>query len=203
MVASLELQWRWAEDAMKLPQELHTERLLLRRWRSADREPFAALNADPRVMEHFPALLSREESDAAADRIEAHFERHGFGLWAVELAGVTPFAGFIGLCVPRCEAHFTPCVEIGWRLAADYWGHGLATEGARAALAFGFESLRLEEIVSYTVPDNLRSRRVMEKLGMTHQPTDDFDHPLLPAGHRLSRHVLYRIARSAFRWERP
>jgi RimJ/RimL family protein N-acetyltransferase len=178
---------------------LHTQRLLLRHWRPADREPFAAMNADPRVMEHFPATLSRDESDARADRIEAHFEQHGFGLWAVEVLGVSPFAGFVGISVPCLEAHFTPCVEIGWRLAADYWGRGYATEGARAALAFGFSVLGLEEIVSYTVPANLRSRRVMEKLGMTHQASDDFDHPLLPAGHRLSRHVLYRLARGDFR----
>lgn len=177
-----------------LPQELRTERLLLRRWRPADREPFAALNADPRVMEFFPGLLSREDSDALVARIEAHFDRHSFGLWAVEVVGVTPFAGFVGLSVPRFEAPFTPCVEIGWRLSTDTWGHGYATEGARAALAFGFGALGLEEVVSFTVPHNLRSRRVMEKLGMTHHPDEDFDHPLLPAGHPLSRHVLYRIA---------
>jgi len=180
-----------------LPRELRTDRLLLRRWRLADRVPFAALNADPRVMEYFPGPVSREESDAMAARIEAHFEQHGFGLWAVEIADITPFAGFIGLNVPRFEAHFTPCVEIGWRLAAEFWGQGFATEGARAALAFGFETLRLDEIVSITVPANRRSRRVMEKLGMTHDASGDFDHPLLPEGHRLRRHVLYRIARPA------
>ncbi len=180
---------------MSLPLELRTERLLLRRWRAEDRAPFAAMNADPRVMEHFPALLSREESDARVGRIEAHFAEHGFGLWATEIVDVTPFAGFIGLSVPRFAAPFTPCVEIGWRLAADHWGHGYATEGARAALVFGWESLGLAEIVSFTVPGNLRSRRVMEKLGMTHDPRDDFDHPLLPEGHALRRHVLYRMAR--------
>ena len=179
-----------------LPQELRSERLLLRRWRPSDRAAFAAMNADPRVMEHFPAVLSREESDAAADRIEAHFDKHGFGLWAVEIVGEATFAGFIGLSVPRFEAHFTPCIEVGWRLATDYWGRGLATEGARAAVEFAFENLGLEQIVSYTVPANIRSRRVMEKLGMTHDPSDDFDHPLLPAGHPLRRHVLYRLARA-------
>jgi RimJ/RimL family protein N-acetyltransferase len=182
---------------MSLPQELRTDRLRLRRWRSADREPFAALNADPRVMEHFPALLSRDESDARADRIQAHFDQHGFGLWAVEIVDVAPFAGFIGLSIPGFEAHFMPCVEIGWRLAAEYWGRGLATEGAGAALAFGFEALGLEEIVSYTATGNLRSRRVMERLGMTHHPSDDFDHPLLPSGHPLRRHVFYKITRRA------
>jgi RimJ/RimL family protein N-acetyltransferase len=124
--------------------ELRTERLLLRHWRPADRDGFAAMNADPRVMEHFPALLSREESDARVERIETHFQQHGFGLWAVEVPGFVPFAGFIGVNVPPFEAHFTPCVEIGWRLAAEYWGHGYATEGARAALAFGFERLGLK-----------------------------------------------------------
>jgi RimJ/RimL family protein N-acetyltransferase len=153
---------------VSLPQELRTERLLLRRWRPEDRAPFAALNADPRVMEHFPALLSREESDALAARIETHFAQHGFGLWAVEVPGVTPLAGFVGLSIPRFEAHFTPCVEIGWRLAAAQWGCGYATEAALAAMKFGFDVLTLEEIVSFTATGNLRSRRVMEKLGMTH-----------------------------------
>ncbi len=172
------------------PFALRTERLLLRRWTGSDREPFAALNADPRVMEHFPALLTPQESAAMIARIEEHFERHGFGLWAVEIPGAAPC---VGLSVPRFEARFTPCIEIGWRLAADYWGRGYATEAARAALAFGFETLGLAEILSFTATENARSRRVMERLGMTHDPADDFDHPLLPAGHRLRRHVLYRL----------
>jgi RimJ/RimL family protein N-acetyltransferase len=167
---------------------------LLRRWLPDDRVPFARLNSDPRVLEFFPGTLSREESDALADRIEAHFERHGFGLWAVEIPEIAPFAGFVGLAIPRFEAHFTPCVEIGWRLDAEHWNHDYATEGARAALEFGFVSLHLEEIVSFTVPGNLRSRRVMEKIGMTRSPGDDFDHPALPEGHPLRRHVLYRLA---------
>jgi RimJ/RimL family protein N-acetyltransferase len=178
-----------------LPREIVTARLWLRRWRLEDRAPFAAMNADPRVMEHFPGLLSREASDAMVDRIYAHFEKHGFGLWAVEVLDSAVFAGLIGLAVPRFEAAFTPCVEIGWRLAAEHWGHGYATEGARAALAFGFDTLGLQEVLSFTVPGNVRSRRVMEKLGMTHHPDEDFDHPLVPDGHRLRRHVLYRIAR--------
>jgi RimJ/RimL family protein N-acetyltransferase len=180
---------------MTLPQEIHTDRLHLRRWRLDDRVLFARLNANPQVMEFFPALLSREESDAVADRIELHFRTHGFGLWAVEIPGVTSFAGFIGLAIPRIETAFTPCVEIGWRLDADYWNRGYATEGARAALDFGFNSLQLQEILSYTVPANVRSRRVMEKIGMVHSPTEDFDHPLLPEGHPLRRHVLYRLRR--------
>jgi RimJ/RimL family protein N-acetyltransferase len=180
---------------MNLPQELQSARLCLRRWRPEDREPFAKLNADPRVMEFFPGLLSREESDARVDRNEAHFQRHGFGVWAVEIPGITSFAGFIGLTIPTFQTHFTPCFEIGWRLAAEYWNRGYATEGARAVLQFGFESLQADEIVSFTVPANLRSRRVMEKLGMTRSASDDFDHPSLPDGHPLRRHVLYRLAR--------
>jgi RimJ/RimL family protein N-acetyltransferase len=180
---------------MSLPREIRTDRLLLRRWRAADREPFALVNSDPAVMEYFPAVLSGDESDAFAARIEAGLAERGFGLWAVEVPGVTSFAGFIGLTHPRFEAHFTPCVEIGWRLAKNCWGLGYATEGARAALRFGFDQLGLAEIVSFTVIANARSRRVMEKIGMTHRPADDFDHPLLPEGHPLRPHVLYRIAK--------
>jgi RimJ/RimL family protein N-acetyltransferase len=177
--------------------ELRTERLLLRHWRPSDRAPFAALNADPVVREFLPGLLTRAESDAAVDRIEQHFTEHGFGLWAVEVPGVTDFAGFIGLSVPKFETRFTPCIEIGWRLATDFWGHGYAPEGARACLSFGFDQLGQREFFSFTVPENVRSRRVMEKLGMTRDPADDFDHPSLPAGHPLRRHVLYRIQRPA------
>lgn len=178
---------------MSLPREIRTERLWLRRWRDADRQPFAALNADPRVTEYLGAL-SREESDRLVGRIEAQFALRDFSMWAVEIPGVAPFAGFVGLSVPHFQAHFSPCVEIGWRLGAEHWGYGYATEGARAALAFGFEELGLEEIVAFTVPGNVRSRRVMEKLEMIHKPEDDFDHPSLPDGHPLRRHVLYRIA---------
>jgi RimJ/RimL family protein N-acetyltransferase len=171
---------------------LGTERLILRRWRDSDRQPFADINADPRVMEHFPSTLTREESDRFLDRIEAHFDRYGFGLWAAELRQDASLAGFVGLAVPGFEAPFTPCVEIGWRLSANHWGRGLATEGAREVLRVAFEELALDEIVSMTVPANQRSRRVMEKLGMTRNPGDDFDHPNLPPGHPLQRHVLYR-----------
>jgi RimJ/RimL family protein N-acetyltransferase len=180
---------------MTLPRELRTDRLLLRRWRPSDREPFAKLNSDPKVVEFLPAPMSREESDAIADRIEARFESSGFGLWAVEIPGIAPFAGFIGLSIPRFEAHFTPCTEIGWRLAAEHWGKGYATEGAKAALEFGFRWLQLAEIVSFTSVANVRSWRVMEKIGMTHSPSDDFDHPVLAEGHSLRRHVLYRAQR--------
>lgn len=179
---------------MALP-ELTTARLKLRVWRDADRAPFAALNADPKVMEHFPALLSPTESDAMMERIVGHFERHGFGLWAVEIPGVSPFAGFIGLNVPVFSAPFMPCTEIGWRLTADCWGRGYAREGAAAVLKWAFEVQRMAEIVSFTVPDNVRSRRVMEVIGMTQDLAGDFDHPLVAVGHRLRRHVLYRLAR--------
>jgi RimJ/RimL family protein N-acetyltransferase len=177
------------------PPELKTDRLLLRRWRPSDREPFAAMNADPRVMEHFLAPLSREESDAAAARIARHFDDHGFGLWSVEVPGVVRFAGFVGLSVPAFAAPFMPCVEVGWRLMPDCWGRGYATEGARAALAFGFDTLGLAEIVSFTTATNTRSRRVMERLGLTHDVSDDFDHPAFPLDHPLRRHVLYRLRR--------
>lgn len=185
------------QEAMSASREIHTERLCLRHWRAEDRPLFAKLNGDPRVMEFMPALLSRAESDALADRIETHFQRHGFGLWAVEIPEVAPFVGFVGLTIPRFEAVFTPCVEIGWRLDAEFWNRGYATEGARAALEFGFQQLHLDEIVSFTVPANARSRRVMEKIGMTHSANDDFEHPLLPEGHSLRRHVLYRLKRPA------
>lgn len=175
---------------------IETDRLILRRWRESDREPFARMNADPRVMEHFPALLSADESRRMIERAEEHFLRHGFGWCAAELREERAFIGFIGLFVPAFETHFTPCVEIGWRLAADYWGRGLATEGARATVDYAFHTLGLPGIVSFTVPANLRSRRVMEKLGMTRDPADDFDHPRIPEGHPLRRHVLYRLAAS-------
>jgi ribosomal-protein-alanine N-acetyltransferase len=174
-----------------------TERLLLRRWRDDDRAPFAALNADPEVMRHFPARLSREESDALIDRAEQHFERHGYGLWALERRDTGAFIGFTGLAVPRFEAHFTPAVEVGWRLARSAWGAGYASEAARAALAVGFGKAGLEQIVSFTVPANTRSRAVMTRIGMTHDPRDDFDHPGLPEGHPLRPHVLYRIRRAS------
>ncbi len=179
---------------------LRTSRLVLRPWRSEDLPAFAAINADPRVMEFFPKVLDQAESDAMTTRVRTHFERRGFGLWAIEVVGAVDFIGFTGLCVTGFEAHFTPCVEIGWRIAYDHWGRGYATEAARAAVKFGFQDLRLEEIVSFTVPDNLRSRRVMERLGMTHSSADDFEHPNLPGGHPLRRHVLYRLSREA--WKR-
>jgi RimJ/RimL family protein N-acetyltransferase len=179
---------------MPWPTEpVRTARLVLRAWMDADNEPFAEMNADPEVMAHFPAVLSREESDAIAGRIRKHFDERGFGPWAVELPGDAPFIGFVGLMAPSFEAHFTPCVEVGWRIARAHWNKGYATEGARAALLLGFGELGLREIVSMTVPANVRSRRVMEKLGMKRDPKGDFDHPRIPKGSPLERHVLYRI----------
>jgi len=178
---------------------LATERLLLRPWRESDRLPFQRLNADPRVMEFMPARLSAPESDQLMDRIEEHFEHCGFGLFAAELLENQTLVGYIGLAVPIFDAPFMPAVEIGWRLAAEYWGRGLATEGARAVLRYAFEDLALSSLVSFTAPKNLRSIKVMEKLGMVHDPGDDFDHPRLPEGHPLRRHVLYRLDREAWR----
>ena len=169
-----------------------TEHLLLRPWRDEDWEPFARLNADPRVMEFFPGVLTRPESDQVVQRILTHHEERGFGPWAVSLPDEADFIGFIGLFQVPFEAGFTPAVEVGWRLAYDFWNKGYATEGARAALKYGFETLHLNEIVSFTAVNNLRSRRVMEKIGMYHDEKSDFDHPKLPEGHALRRHVLYR-----------
>ena len=177
---------------------VETERLVLREFLERDRAPFAALNADARVMEHFPSALTREESDELVDRIGQRWAEDGLGLWAVERRDDGAFLGFTGLAPPRFEAVFTPCVEVGWRLAAEAWGHGYATEAARAALAFGFEVRGLDEILSWTVPANLRSRAVMERIGMTHDPADDFDHPNIAVGSPLRRHVLYRLSRE--RW---
>lgn len=172
---------------------LTTERLRLRHWTPADRAPFAALNADPVVMEHFPRLLSRAESDAAADRIDAFLRSHPYGLWAVETEEM-PFIGFVGLSEPG----FRPGVEVGWRLARAAWGRGYATEAARAALDHAFDTVGLGEVYSMTATTNLRSMRVMERLGMTRDPADDFDHPKL-RGHPLERHVLYRVSANSRR----
>lgn len=178
---------------------LCTERLLLRRWRTADRTPFAAMNADPRVMEHFPTALSRAESDAFVDRMEAALDRDAYGLWAIEVAATGEFIGFTGLSVPSFEAHFTPAVEVGWRLVRHAWGNGYASEAARAALAHGFDGAGLEEIVSFTTVANARSQAVMRRIGMTRDPADDFAHPRLPEGHQIRPHVLYRITAANWR----
>lgn len=179
--------------------EVTTDRLRLRGWRETDRDDFAAMNADPAVMEHFPSLLDRTASDAFMDRIINGWVAEGLGLWAVERSADGRLLGFTGLSRPTFETHFAPAIEVGWRLRRDAWGHGYATEAATASAAYAFGVLALVELVSFTVPANQASRRVMERLGMTHDPADDFDHPRLPEGHPLRRHVLYRLARSA--WE--
>jgi ribosomal-protein-alanine N-acetyltransferase len=178
--------------------ELRTGRLLLRRWRDADRDAFAELNADGEVMEHFPQLLRRDESDALVDHIEAGFEQHGYGFWAIELLAPNEFIGFTGLGLAEFPAHFTPAVEVGWRLKRSAWGHGYATEGARAAMTYGFDVVGVREIVAYTATNNLRSRAVMQRLGMSYDPADDFNHSRLSPGHPLRPSVLYRI--SSERW---
>ena len=170
-----------------------TKRLILRRWTENDREPFAALNADPKVMQHFPSTLSRADSDAMIDRIEAHFDAHGWGLWAVETIADATFIGFVGLWPPSFTAHFTPAVEIGWRLAHHAWGNGFASEAAESVLHFGFDALGLNEIVSFTSTENIASQRVMQRIGMHRDSVDDFDHPGISPGHRLTRNVLYRL----------
>lgn len=179
--------------------DLHTDRLILRHWLPEDRAPFASLNDDPAVMEHFPNHLTRAQSDAMVERITTFLDEHGWGLWAVEVRATGEFIGFTGLSVPRFEEHFTPCVEVGWRLARSSWGQGYATEAARASVAHGFGPVGLDEIVAMVVPDNARSQGVMRKLGMTRDEGADFDHPLIPEGSPVRRHRLYRLGRDA--WE--
>jgi RimJ/RimL family protein N-acetyltransferase len=171
--------------------ELRTERLLLRQWRNDDREPYAELNGDPETMRYFPTTFTREESDAMVDWASGLIDERGWGLWAVEVTGVAPFVGFVGLNIP---SFWPEVVEIGWRLRREHWGNGYATEAAREALRFGFDELALGEIVAFTTVTNEPSRQVMERIGMTHDPSRDFDHPGVPNGHPLKRHVLYAIA---------
>ena len=179
------------------PIEFETSRLRLRVWRDADREAFAALNADPRVMEFFPSVLDRATSDAGIDVWRAQFAEQGWSNWAVEVKDGAPCIGFVGLSIPRRVLPFSPCVEIGWRIAHAHWGHGYATEAARGALAIGFERLGLDEIVSFTTLTNARSRAVMERIGMR-DAHEDFEHPGVPEGHALRPHCLYRLTRSVW-----
>ncbi|MGI9491655.1 MAG: GNAT family N-acetyltransferase [Geminicoccaceae bacterium] len=178
---------------------LQTERLLLRAWRDEDLEPFTALNCDPQVMRYFPRLLDRAATAKVVKKMQAHHETYSFGYWPIEVPGVAPFIGIVGLMITPFRAHFTPCIEVAWRLARPYWGQGYATEGARASLTFAFKYLPvLEEVVAFAVPDNQRSLGVMERLGMVRRQEDDFDHPALADGHPLRRHCLYRMSRE--RW---
>jgi RimJ/RimL family protein N-acetyltransferase len=169
---------------------------LLRRWREEDLGEFAAINADQAVMEHFPETLTREQTAAMIDRLEAGFERDGYGFWAVEVSATGSLAGFVGLSGVGEEMPFAPAVEAGWRLGREHWGQGIAREAAEAVLAHGFGLLGLEEIVAYTTVGNLPSRRLMERLGMRHDESADFDHPGLATGHRLMPHVVYRLRRN-------
>lgn len=178
---------------MTAENTIKTQRLLLRQWGEEDLEPFAAMNADPRVMEYFPSVKSLEESREEYEAILEQFKNHDYGWWAISVIDGPDFIGVVGLKHVNFEAPFTPAVEIGWRLQFDYWGKGYATEGALASLKYGFETLKLKEVVSFTAVQNMRSRAVMERIGMHHDPKDDFDHPRLPEGHLLRRHVLYRI----------
>lgn len=175
---------------------LTTPRLRLRCIEPADWPAFAAMNADPQVMEWLPKPLTREESDATAVRMATAFAQFGYGKWALQIGSHPEFIGYAGLAPTDFDAPFTPAVEIGWRLARPYWGQGYATEAARAAVDFAFHQLKLEKIVSFTVPGNQRSLRVMERLGLKRDPRSDFDHPKLPVGHRLRRHLVYQITQS-------
>ena len=172
---------------------IRTDRLLLRPWRDDDIDAFAALNADPVVMEHFPSLMDRAQTEASVGRIRTHFEREGFGLWAVEVPGVAPFIGFTGLQRPSFMPEF---VEVGWRLARAHWGAGYATEAARAAVDYAFDTLGLPELISMTVPSNLRSQNVMTKLGFVRDPDADFEHPNIAVGSPLRAHWLFRLRSS-------
>lgn len=183
-----------------------TSRLILRGWQESDLEPFARLNADPRVREYFPGTLSREESDASVRLMSNHIEKCGWGFWAASLIETGEFIGMIGLEDVYFSApfnKFTPAVEIGWRLGYEHWGKGYATEGARAFLQYAFESLNLNEVVSFTTLNNMRSRQVMKRIGMHHNPNDDFDHPKLPEGHPLRKLVLYRITQQQWQLNAP
>jgi len=178
--------------------EFETPRLRLRQWRDSDRAPFAAMNADPMVMEFFPAVQSRAASDASIDMWQAQFAERGWSNWAAEISSTGEFIGFIGLSIPKRALPFSPCVEIGWRLARAHWGHGFATEGALAALRVGFEQIALDEVVSFTSMLNIRSRAVMERIGMRNT-FQDFEHPGVPEGHALRVHCLYRFTREKWR----
>ncbi len=187
------------QDAEERGPRLQTERLLLRRWREDDLVPFAAMCADPAVMEHFPATHTTEQSAALMLRIEEGFERDGYGAWAVEVPGEAAFIGFIGLFRIDAAMPFAPGVEIGWRLSRPWWGRGLAHEGACAAVRFGFEALELPALLAYTAERNSRSRRLMERLAMDRDPAEDFDHPGIATGHPLTRHVVYRLDAASWR----
>ena len=175
------------------PRELRTRRTLLRDWRDSDLPAWVEMNADPEVRRWFSSISTADEALAEAGRVRSQIAQRGWGMWALEIPGVLPFAGFVGLHVPTYEAPFMPAVELGWRLPRVAWGQGWASEAAAAAAAFAFEVLQLDALVACTVPGNAPSRRVMQRLGMSHDPADDFDHPRVPSDHPFHRHVLYRL----------
>lgn len=177
--------------------EFETERLRMRQWKHSDRGPFAALNTDPGVMEFFPSPLTRSDSDAMADRCQSLIEERGWGFWVAESKATQEVIGFLGLHIPIPELPFSPCVEVGWRLAFQYWGKGFATEAARGALRIGFERLSLPEIVSFCAAHHLKSRAVMERLGMRESGT--FEHPGVPVDSIHRQHCLYRLSREDWR----
>lgn len=174
---------------------IETDRIILRPWKERDRQPFAEMSADPAVMEHLLPMNSREAADGWIDRRMAHLAEHGFTFWALEAKESGDFLGAVGLLRIGYNAHFSPAVEVGWRVARPFWGQGYALEAAAASIRFGFENLGLSEVIANTVAQNTRSRRVMEKLGMSHNAEDDFDHPGIPEGHPLRPQVLYRLPR--------
>lgn len=179
------------------PMELRTKRLSLRQWKDSDLAPWVAMNADVDVRKYFSSVQTTEEAIREASRIRAGISQRGWGAWAVEQPGNHQFIGFVGLLVTGFEASFTPCVEIGWRLSKAAWGQGFATEAAAAALSFAFTHLHLEEVVAITTPSNTPSQNVMKKIGMNHDPAGDFNHPRIPSGHPMQRHVLYRSSARA------
>jgi len=181
---------KWANQTVQPMGGSHFAQPILRQWRDSDLEPYAAMNSHPEVMRYFPSLLSREQSEASLVGQRALIEQRGWGLWALDVDGT--FVGFAGLAIPGFEAPFMPCVEVGWRLRREYWGRGIAYRGALQALKYGFSILKLPQILSFTAAGNSRSRRLMERLGFVRDAASDFDHPSLPEGHELRRHVLYR-----------
>ena len=190
-----------AHPAMAELIEFETERLRLRQWQESDFGSFAALNADPQVMEYFPEPLSSQASIEMAEKIGSLIEQRGWGFWAVEVKAAEPFIGFCGLHVPTATLPFSPCVEIGWRLSSAHWGKGYASEAARGSLNVAFQQLELSEIVSFTTVGNQRSRRVMERIGMKY--SGKFEHPSLPENSLLRPHVLYRLQREQWEREKP
>lgn len=179
---------------MATTKAIETERLLLRQWKASDRQPFIELNADPEVMEYFPSPISESESDEFIQRVTAEIEDSGWGFWAVELKSSHDFIGFVGISSPRAKLPFSPCIEIGWRLAKKYWGKGYATEAAEAALKFAFANLPINEVVSFTSVQNKRSQVVMKNINMT-DSGQNFMHPSIPVGNALQEHVLFKISR--------